>query len=199
MPLTDRQWAIIAPHGLGRECDLGRTGPDPRLFVEAVLWIVRTGCSRRDLPDAFETWNSVFKRLCRGVKADAFHRMFSALADAFGNLTDFRLLPGQAHDLCGRAALMKGLSCEKLLADRAFDAHWLRKTLTSAGIEPVIPPRSNRRFPAEFDRATCKRRHPIENVFGKPKECRGLAMRCCKTDQSFSPFIALAATVIHLR
>ena len=45
-----------------------------------------------------------------------------ALADAFGNLTDFRLLPGQAHDLRGTAALIEGLSCEKLLADRACDA-----------------------------------------------------------------------------
>ena len=36
--LTDAQWAVIAPHCLGRECDPGRTGPDPRRFVEAVLW-----------------------------------------------------------------------------------------------------------------------------------------------------------------
>ncbi len=34
-----------------------------------------------------------------------------ALADALGNLIDFRLLPGQAHDLCGTAALIDGLSC----------------------------------------------------------------------------------------
>ena len=30
--LTDAQWETIAPHCLGRECDPGRTGPDPRLF-----------------------------------------------------------------------------------------------------------------------------------------------------------------------
>lgn len=35
--LTDAQWAAIAPHCLGRECDPGRTGPDPRPFMEAVL------------------------------------------------------------------------------------------------------------------------------------------------------------------
>ena len=122
-----------------------------------------------------------------------------ALADAFGNLTDFRLLPGQAHDLRGTAALIEGLSCEKLLADRAFDADWLRDALTGAGIEPVIPPKSNRCFPAEFDRETYKWRHLIENFFRKLKEYRGIAMRCCKTDESFSAFIALAATVIRLR
>lgn len=121
------------------------------------------------------------------------------MADAVGNLTDFRLLPGQAHDLRGTGALIDGLTCGQLLADRAFDADWLREALTGAGIEPVIPPKSNRRFPAEFDRETYKWRHLIENLFGRLKEYRGIAMRYCKTDESFSAFIALAATVIRLR
>lgn len=122
-----------------------------------------------------------------------------ALADAFGNLIDFRLLPGQAHDLRGTATLIEGLTCGQFLADRAFDADWLRDALTEKGIEPVIPPKSNRRFPAEFDRYTYKWRHLIENFFGKLKEYRGIATRCCKTDSSFSAFIAIAATVIRLR
>jgi transposase len=78
--LTDTQWDIIAPHCLGRASDPGRTGPDPRLFVEAVLWIARTGCPWRDLPDEFGKWNTVFKRFRRWVKADAFYRMFNVLA-----------------------------------------------------------------------------------------------------------------------
>ncbi len=120
-----------------------------------------------------------------------------ALTDALGNLIDFRLLPGQAHDL--PAALIEGLSCGKLLADRAFDANWLREALAQARIEAVIPPKSNRRFPAKFDRDTYKWRHLIENFFGKLKEYRRIATRCCKTDTSFSAFIALAATIIRLR
>ena len=122
-----------------------------------------------------------------------------ALTDALGNLIDFRLLPGHAHDLRGTAALIEGLSAVHLLADRAFDANWLRDMLTGAGITAVIPPKSNRRFPAEFDRDTYKWRHLIENFFGKLKEYRGIAMRCCKTDGSFTAFISLAATVIRTR
>jgi transposase len=122
-----------------------------------------------------------------------------ALTDALGNLIDFRLLPGQAHDLRGTAALIEGLSCGKLLADRAFDANWLVEALAEARIEADIPPKSNRRFPAEFDRDTYKWRHLIENFFGKRKEYRGIATRCCKTDTSFSAFISLASTVIGLR
>ena len=122
-----------------------------------------------------------------------------ALTDALGNLIDFRLLPGQAHDLRGTPALIAGLSCGQIPADRAFDANWVREALTEAGIAAVIPPKSNRRFPADFDRETCKWRHLIENFFPKLKEYRGIAMRCCKTDESFSAFIALAATVIRMR
>ena len=97
------------------------------------------------------------------------------------------------------AALIEGLTCDQFLADRAFDANWLREALTSAGIEPVIPPKSNRRFPAEFDRHTYKWRHLVENFFGKLKEYRGIAMRSCKTDDSFKAFISLAAIVIQTR
>lgn len=122
-----------------------------------------------------------------------------ALADALGNMIDFRLLPGQAHDLRGTAALLEGLTCGQFLADRAFDADWVREALIEKKIEPVIPPRSNRRFPAEFDRETYKWRHLIETFFGKLKEYRGVAMRCCKTDSSFSAFVAIAATIIRLR
>ena len=78
--LSDAQWAIIEPHCLGKKSDPGQTGRDPRLFVEAVLWIVRTGAQWRDLPDEFGKWNSVFKRFRRWVKADAFYSMFKALA-----------------------------------------------------------------------------------------------------------------------
>ena len=122
-----------------------------------------------------------------------------ALTDAFSNLIDFRLLPGQAHDLRGTADLIAGLACGKLLADRAFDANWLREALTEAKIEAVIPPKSNRRFPAAFDRDTCKWRHLIENFVGKLKEFRAIATRYCKTDESFTALISIAAPVIRLR
>src|ERR1700675_3083850 len=41
--LTDAQWAKMEPHCLGKPTDPGRSGSDNRRFVEAVLWIVRTG------------------------------------------------------------------------------------------------------------------------------------------------------------
>ena len=121
-----------------------------------------------------------------------------ALTDALGNLIDFRLLPGQAHDLRGTAALIEG-HCGQLLADRAFAANWVREALSEAGIVAVIPPKSNRRFPTDFDRDTYKWRHLVENFFQKLKEYRDIDMRCCNTDTSYAAFIALTATLIRLK
>ena len=78
--LTDAQWAVIEPYCRGKITDPGQTGRDPRLFVEAVLWIVRTGAQWRELPVEFGKWNSVFKRFRRWVRADVFHRMFKELS-----------------------------------------------------------------------------------------------------------------------
>ena len=70
-----------------------------------------------------------------------------ALTDALGNLVDFRLMPGQAHDLRETRELLEDVCCGMLLADKAFDAEWLRELLEKRKIEAVIPPRSNRRSP----------------------------------------------------
>jgi transposase len=77
--ITDAQWAIIAPFCLGKPTDPGQTGGDTRKFMEAVLWIVRTGAQWRELPAEFGKWNSIFKRFRRWVIADAFYSMFKAL------------------------------------------------------------------------------------------------------------------------
>lgn len=50
LTLSDAQWAKIAPYCAGKETDVGRTAVNNRLFIEAVLWIVRTGSPWRDLP-----------------------------------------------------------------------------------------------------------------------------------------------------
>jgi transposase len=106
------------------------------------------------------------------------------LTDAPGNLIDFCLMPGQAQDLRETDTLIRGLSGGHLLADRAFDADWLRNDVLERGIIPVIPPKSNRKFPAMFDTETYKWRHLIENCFDRLKENRGIAMGSCKTNES---------------
>jgi transposase len=78
--LRDDQWERIAPHIIGDERTRGTSGRDNRLFVEGVLWIVRTGSPWRDLPEQFGAWNSVFRRFSRWSRKGVWQRIFDALS-----------------------------------------------------------------------------------------------------------------------
>ncbi len=122
-----------------------------------------------------------------------------ALTDAVGHLIRFVVLPGQTHDLKAVPELLDDLTCEMLIGDKAFDADGVLDTVAERGATAVIPPRSNRSTPRDFDRDADKERHRIENVFAKIKEFRGLATRYDKTLASFAAGIYLMAGVVAAR
>lgn len=77
--LRDDQWERIAPLLQGRPGDSGRRGVDNRRFVEAVLWVERTGCPWRDFPEEFGSWNSVYVRFARWPSKQVWQRVFAVL------------------------------------------------------------------------------------------------------------------------
>ena len=79
--LRDDQWERIESLLQGKEGDRGRTGADNRLFVEAVLWIARTGVPWRDLPPEFGPWNSVFRRFSRWADKGVWQKIFVTLSE----------------------------------------------------------------------------------------------------------------------
>jgi len=60
--LRTDQWERLEGLLPGKQSDAGRTASDNRLFLDAVLWIARTGSHWRELPPEFGKWNSVFLR-----------------------------------------------------------------------------------------------------------------------------------------
>jgi putative transposase len=81
MVLTDEQWARISGLVPGRPDAPGSSGRDNRMFVEGVLWIVRTGAPWRDLPEVFGRWNSAFRRFSRWAAKGVWDRIFAAASD----------------------------------------------------------------------------------------------------------------------
>lgn len=79
--LQDAQWARIERLVPGKEGDKGRHGADNRLFVDAVLWIARTGSPWRDLPLEFGNWNSNFQRFRRWARNGVWENLLKALAE----------------------------------------------------------------------------------------------------------------------
>ena len=82
LSLRDDQWERMALHLPGKAGDPGRGGTDNRLFVEAVLWLARTGSPWRDLPGVFGKANSEFVRFSRWSKSGVWDRLFAAMCDA---------------------------------------------------------------------------------------------------------------------
>jgi|TARA_Y100000310_G_scaffold168163_1_gene168220 putative transposase len=77
--LPDAQWRRIESLLPGKATDPGRTGSDNRLFVNAVLWVLRSGARWQDLPERYGQWKTVHKRFTRWAKAGAWEKVFTSL------------------------------------------------------------------------------------------------------------------------
>jgi transposase len=79
--IKDEPWERIKDLLPGQAGDPGVTAEDNRLFVNAVLWIAKTGAPWRDLPERFGLWNSAWKRFDRWAAKGVWVRVFEALQD----------------------------------------------------------------------------------------------------------------------
>jgi transposase len=82
MMLTDELWEGIAPLLSGKKTDCGVTAKDNRLFLEAVLWINRTGAPWRDLPEVFGPWHTIYMRYNRWAHKGVWERILGIVAKA---------------------------------------------------------------------------------------------------------------------
>ncbi len=101
--------------------------------------------------------------------------------------------------MIGVEPLIGGVCFDALLADKAFDADWLRAELDERGASAVIPPKANRKQQFTYDKEMYKWRHLVENYFAKIKEFRGIATRYDKTDSSYAANLNLVAAIIAAR
>ena len=111
----------------------------------------------------------------------------------------FQLLPGNRYDTVGVAPLIDGVAFDALIADKAYDSNWIIEALNARGAAIVVSQRPQRRSPLQIDEEMYKWRHLIENYFCKLKEFKRIAMRCDKTDESYSAMIYAVAAVINSR
>jgi transposase len=79
--ITDQQWEAIKDLLPGQPGDPGVTAKDNRLFINAIMWIAKTGAPWRDLPERFGNWNSVFQRFNRWCKSGVFPAIMEHLKD----------------------------------------------------------------------------------------------------------------------
>jgi transposase len=71
-----------------------------------------------------------------------------------------------------------------------------RDALIARSIIPCIPSTRSRKVPIPYDKALYCQRHRIENVFGRIKDWRRVAMRYDRCAHTIFSAICLAATVL---
>ena len=103
---------------------------------------------------------------------------------------------GTAADCSQALPLIKGIEAEYLLADKAYDTNEIIGALGELAIEPVIPPKSNRKERREYDRALYKLRRLVENGILEMKQWRGIATRYAKRAASYLAACQLRAVMI---
>lgn len=121
-----------------------------------------------------------------------------AAVDALGNPLRVILSAGQIADIECAAKTIKGLSVQAVIADKGYDADHFVARIEAAGAQAVIPPRSNRLTPRDFDHHLYRDRNLVERFFARIKHFRRIATRYDKLATSFLSFIHLACAFVWL-
>ncbi len=116
------------------------------------------------------------------------------MVDSNGLPIQLALTAGEAHDNRLAAKLLSRLpSGAMLLADRGYDADWIRALVNEHGAWANIPPRRNRSEAPCFSPYLYRARNLVERFFNKIKQCRRVATRYDKLAANYLAFIQLAS------
>jgi transposase len=116
---------------------------------------------------------------------------------------EFILSPGQLHDAPQGQILMETTGKQKnvvpLLMDRAYEDGYTRYIAQMLKFEPVVPPKSNRKNPWEYDKELYKRRNEIERLFRLIQGFRRVFCRYEKLDVMYIGFIQFALVYVAIK
>ncbi len=63
--ISDKVWGLLEPLLPGRRGSWGGVAIDNCRFINAIIWILRTGAPWRDLPPSYGNWKNTHRRFCR--------------------------------------------------------------------------------------------------------------------------------------
>lgn len=134
-----------------------------------------------------------------GRSRGGFSTKIHIAVDALGNPLRLLLTAGQRHDSPQAAALIEDFMPKALIADRGYDSDALIESVTTQGIEAVIPPKKNRLVQREYDRHLYRERHLIECFINKIKHYRRVFSRFEKLSKNYLGFLSFVSALVWLR
>ena len=115
----------------------------------------------------------------------------------------FTLSAGQLHDAPQGRLLLETVGKQKitvpLLMDRAYEDDQTRYIAQMLKFDPIVPPKSNRLNPWEYDKELYKRRNEVERLFRLIQGFRRVFCRFDKLDIMYLGFIMLALVYVSIK
>ena len=110
------------------------------------------------------------------------------------------LSPGQMNDQPMAEILLNDLPAgATVIADKGYDADWIRDLIEDSDCTPHIPPKSNRYDGITYSKRLYKRRNLIERCFNKLKQFRHIATRYDRNALNYLAMIKIAIVRLWLR
>ena len=171
-----------------------QSAPDPQqVMVDAT--IIRAHACRARYKKNTHSKQSV------GRSYGGLSTKIHACVDAIGNPLKLILTPGQEHESLQGEALLEGIHGPSLcvLGDKGYDCDRFIAYLKQKNMEPVIPPRRNRKILRTFDKEVYKERHLVECFFSKIKQFRRISSRYEKIGAVYLSFLHFVCALIWMR
>jgi transposase len=219
--LSDDEWTTIRPMLPNKVRGVPRV--DDRRVLNGIFGVLRSGAPSRDLPSSFGPYTTCYNRFVRWRRAEVWSRIMDAhqhgacivrskrqsMGRSRGGLTSkitnglpvrLALTAGEVYDNRLAAKLLSRLKAgAMLLADRGYDADWIRALVGRHGAWANIPPRRNRKDELCFSPYLYRARNLVERFFNKIKQCRRVAKRYDKLAANYLAFIQLTSIRLWLR
>ncbi len=141
--IDDRAWSLIEPLLPGQKGQWGGIAQDNRRFINAVLWILRTGAPWRDLPSDYGGWKNTHRRFCRWRDKGVWERLLEAVIDE----PDFEWLMIDAthikvhHDGMGAKGKSESVARTKGGSTPRYIWPWMRLVCRSDSLSHLVPKR----------------------------------------------------------
>jgi transposase len=218
--LNDHEWAAIKPFLPDKTRGVPRV--NDRRVLNGIFWVLRSGAPWRDVPDNYGPYTTCYNRFVRWRRAGVWTKIMSAFAgahDAAVQMIDTSIVRVHQHGACitrnrrqsmgrSRGGLTSkihavvdtnGLPVSMLLADRGYDADWIRDLVRQRGAWANFPPKGNRTEALCFSPHLYRARNLVERFFNKIKHCRRVATRYDKLAANYLAFVQLASIRLWLR
>ena len=215
--LTDSQWQAIGDKLPQRRGP--RSVERDRNFIDAVVWMARTGSPWRDMDPAFGTWKIIYNGFRRWAIRGWWQELFRLLPveEEYGSILDASIIrahqdaaggrDGPTENAIGRS---RGGFSTKLHAVVTMEAKPIEVIATPGqrhealcaardrGLQPVIPSHSGRKKQRRHRRDVYGLRYRVEVFFHNLKRYRRIATRYDKTLVSFMGFVHVACLLLTL-